>query len=108
MEQPGDMHTCWNCGTATTVVQGYCHYCGSLLNNQQLKDQQSETMPTLKVHTLQSEHTPDSYNAIELTATGTILGQRYRVVRVEGAGGFGTIYKAQDTRFQSGRVVAVK
>jgi serine/threonine protein kinase len=108
MEHLGDTGICWNCGTATTVGQGYCHHCGSLLNNQQLKNQSSETIPTLNVQALQLEHTPDSYNASELTAAGTILGRRYRVVRVEGTGGFGTIYKAQDTRFQSGRFVAVK
>src|SRR5690242_15443981 len=108
MKQPGNTHTCWNCGTTATVGQEYCHYCGSLINNQQLKDQHNATIPTLNVHTLQSERTPDSYNATELIAAGTILGRRYRVVRVEGAGGFGTIYKAQDTRFQSGRLVAVK
>jgi len=108
MEHLGDTHTCWNCGTTTTVGQGYCHHCGSLLNNQQLKDHSSETIPTLNVHALQLVHTPDPYNAKESTTTGTILGQRYRVVSVEGTGGFGTIYKAQDTRFQSWRVVAVK
>jgi serine/threonine protein kinase len=37
-----------------------------------------------------------------------MLGRRYRVVRVEGTGGFGTIYEARDIRFQSERVVAVK
>ncbi len=108
MEHPGNTHTCWNCGTTTTEGQGYCHRCGSLLNNQQLKDQRSETIPTLNVHALQLEHTPDSDSAPELAAAGTILGRRYRIVRVEGTGGFGTIYKAQDTRFQSGRVVALK
>jgi serine/threonine protein kinase len=90
------------------VGQGYCHQCGSLLNNQQLRDQRSETIPTLNVHTLQSEPTPDSSGETELTVTGTLLGRRYRVVRVVGTGGFGTIYKAQDIRFRSGRVVAVK
>jgi serine/threonine protein kinase len=108
MEHPGDTHTCWNCGTTTTMGQGYCHRCGSLLNNQQLKDQRSETIPTLNVHALPLVHTTDPYNATELIAAGTILGQRYRVVSVEGIGSFGTIYKAQDTRFQSWRVVAVK
>jgi serine/threonine protein kinase len=108
MEQPGTTQTCWNCGTATTVGQGYCHYCGSSLNNQQLKDQHNETIPTLNVHILQSEHTPDSYSATGPTVAGTMLGRRYRVVRVEGTGGFGTIYEARDTRFQSERVVAVK
>jgi serine/threonine protein kinase len=108
MEHPGDTHTCWKCGTTTTVGQGYCHRCGSLLNNQQLSDQSSKTIPTLNVHALQLVHTPEPHNATELTATGTLLGQRYRVVRVEGTGGFSTIYQAQDTRFQSWRVVAVK
>ena len=108
MEHLGDTPICWNCGTATTVGQEYCHYCGSLLNNQQLKDQRSETIPTLNVQALQLEHTPESYNATELAAAGTLLGRRYRIVRIEGTGGFGTIYKAQDTRFQAGRVVAVK
>jgi hypothetical protein len=108
MEQSGTTQTCWNCGTTTTVGQGYCHYCGSSLNNQQLKDQHNETIPTLNVHILQSEHTPDSYSATGPSVAGTMLGRRYRVVRVEGTGSFGTIYKAQDTRFQSGRVVAVK
>ncbi|HEX6110609.1 MAG TPA: inactive serine/threonine-protein kinase VRK3, partial [Ktedonobacteraceae bacterium] len=108
MEQTETMYTCWNCGTTATVGQGFCHYCGSSLSNQQLKEQRSETIPSLNVPALQAELTPDSNGATGPAVAGTMLGRRYRVVRVEGTGGFGTIYEARDTRFQSGRVVAVK
>lgn len=88
--------------------QGYCHRCGSPLNNQQLKEQHSDTIPLLHDPPSLADHTPEIYSATGSTVAGTIVGGRYRVVRVAGAGGFATIYEAQDTRFQSRRVVAIK
>lgn len=39
---------------------------------------------------------------------GTMLGGRYQIVCLTGRGGFGAIYEARDTRFQSLPLVAVK
>jgi serine/threonine protein kinase len=41
-------------------------------------------------------------------AGGTLIGGRYRVVRLVGKGGFGAVYESVDERFQARRVVAIK
>jgi serine/threonine protein kinase len=102
------MHTCWKCGTSIIAGQEFCHRCGSPLSNQQLKEQHSETVPLLNDSPLFGDHTHSIYRETGPTVAGIIVGGRYRIVRVAGVGGFATIYEAQDTRFQSRRVVAVK
>lgn len=108
MEQSGNTYICWNCSAITTVSQGFCHNCGSPLNNQQLQEQHSDTIPILSLPSSLVEQKSNPYSEMGTIIAGIMLGQRYRVLQVVGTGGFGTIYEAQDTRFQSGRVVAVK
>jgi len=108
MEQPGTMHTCWKCGTPIIAGQQFCHNCGSPLSNQQLQEQHSATVPLLYDTPVYDEHTHRIDRDTGPTVAGIILGGRYRIISIAGVGGYATIYEAQDTRFQSRRVVAVK
>lgn len=83
---------CDHCGAGNARQATFCFACGS----------------PLKLST--STDTNEAGATISLTgrlALDLLLKQRYRVLSLLGKGGFGAVYKAQDTRFNN-RLVAIK
>ena len=52
--------------------------------------------------------TPPTQRMTGALSPQALVGGRYRVVRLLGAGGFGAVYEATDEHFQARRVVAIK
>ena len=80
MTQSQSLRFCSHCGAPNRLLSKYCSRCGNLLE---------EPLPD-----------PLTGQAGALKAQSLLL-QRYRIVTQLGQGGFGTIYKAQDTRFNN-------
>lgn len=84
---------CSHCGAANPSTDLFCANCGYALDSNTLNTFPVAGTPALRrTGALQS---------------GDRLESRYHIVHLVGKGGFGAVYEARDTRFQS-RVVAIK
>jgi len=79
-----------------------------VLDAGQLIEGYSDTITILTQPSIGVQNTPEPASMMGATSAGSLMGGRYRIVRFVGKGGFGATYEAQDTRFQSGRSVALK
>ena len=84
---------CSNCGTANPPQATYCNACGTALQ-----------AGTTSAPLVSSSFVPA---ATDVLPSGHMLRERYRVLEEIGQGGFGAVYKAEDTRIAD-RIVAVK
>src|SRR5581483_4674240 len=84
---------CMQCGAACVSTEPVCGVCGASLKI------------TLPLHAENENPFPQICLPEPLPADH-LLANRYRIVRRVGGGGFGAVYKAQDTR--EGRRVAIK
>lgn len=82
---------CPKCGTVTNaaLAAGVCPKCGTILYD----DSHSESIS-------------EDFNDPRWLPIGTVLNQRYKVIKCIGAGGFGITYKVQDSK--TGAFKAVK
>lgn len=85
---------CSNCGAENPPQATYCNACGSALQ----AGTPSAPLP--------SPSSPLSAST-DVLPSGHILRERYRIQEEIGQGGFGAVYRAEDTRIAD-RVVAVK
>lgn len=108
MRELETMHPCRYCGAPIAADQRFCGRCGSFLDYLHLQEQHSDAITQITQPSVLEDDRIDIRNTTDATAAGTLLGGRYRIVRLAGKGGFGAIYEAQDTRFQPNRTVAVK
>src|SRR5690348_9222195 len=88
---PGNVY-CPNCGRANQFSSVSCPGCGLSLKITTPFPSESETAVTSHIVRLK----PDQ-----------LLERRYRIVNQVGTGGFGAVYKAEDTQHNN-RLVAVK
>jgi eukaryotic-like serine/threonine-protein kinase len=85
-------HYCSNCGAANPPSSRSCHVCGLSLKITAPLPPEPESAVTSHVVHLKPGH---------------LLEGRYRIVNQVGTGGFGAVYKAEDTQ-RHNRLVAVK
>lgn len=85
---------CSNCGSENPPQATYCNACGSALQAG------TPSAPLPSPSSLLSTST-------DVLPSGHILRERYRIQEEIGQGGFGAVYRAEDTRIAD-RVVAVK
>ncbi len=98
------MPFCPECGAATTAGDPYCGECGGWQDTF-VNHTHSPATPgrTSQISMTGSGNTP---TGLQLAA-GTLLADRYQIVRRIGGGGMGSVYQAED-RNLANRKVAVK
>lgn len=85
---------CTACGTANEQYDAYCSACGRPLRT---------TTSSMQYPTVGSANSTQT----GLLAPNHLLKQQYRILAQLGQGGFGAVYKAEDTQFHN-RLVAIK
>ncbi len=98
---PARLVACPVCHEQTPVTEEFCDECGAHLVSALNNAATSAIVPDPQA--LRNALLP---LAQKKTGAGSLLAQRYRIVKQIGQGGFGSVYEAEDTLF--GRTVAVK
>src|SRR5438128_401008 len=98
------MPFCPDCGSPTTAGDPFCGECGAR-QDLSLNYTVSPGSPARTAHTSMTGqgNTP---TGLQLAA-GTLLADRYKIIRRIGGGGMGSVYQAEDRNLAS-RLVAVK
>src|SRR5919204_2027906 len=98
------MPYCPECGAPTTAGDPYCGECGAY-QDVSVNHPLSPARPARTSHTSMTGpgNTP---TGLQLAA-GTLLADRYKIIRRIGGGGMGSVYQAED-RNLANRQVAVK
>lgn len=93
MAQAGSRRICTNCGTMNSSQNQFCSSCGYALLDNTVNIGPPPRYASYVSHRTTGEVQP-----------GALLEKRYRIIALIGKGGFGSVYEAQDERFQSRRV----
>ena len=96
------MPFCPECGAPSTVGDPYCGECGAL---QEISAQEIAPAATRGPASTSMTGSRNNPTGLQLAA-GTLLRDRYKILRRIGGGGMGSVYLAEDAVFK--RLIAVK
>lgn len=105
--QSSMLHFCEECGAANAEDATACVACQCLLATEAEMLLSLVPQPVKIVPAVPLQVVAGSPAASGPLGSGVLLAGRYRILREIGQGGFGSVYRARDTR-QRGRLVAIK